>query len=85
MSFQIDFPIVSGRDLCLQNTKKNIQQKGKEALNFVVKSVDIPEVPEDPKQVRANMFRTGILEKLSEDEVKITAIINMDMRGWFPS
>lgn len=85
LSLQIDFPVVSGRDLCLYNTSKTIQYRGKEALNFVVKSVDVPEVPENPKFVRANMFRTGILEKLSEDEVRMTAIISMDMRGWFPS
>jgi len=85
MTFQIDFPVVSGRDLCLYNTSRIIQYNGREALNFVVKSVDISEVPEDPNFVRANYFRTGLLEKLSEDEVRMTLIGNIDMRGWFPS
>jgi hypothetical protein len=54
-------------------------------LNFVVKSVDIPEAPENPKFVRATMFRTGILEKIDDDTVQMTAIMNMNMGGWFPS
>jgi hypothetical protein len=83
--FQIDFPVVSGRDVCLYNTHKAITYNGNEAMNFVVKSVDVPEAPENPNLVRATMFRTGILEKIDDDTVRMTAIINMNMGGWFPS
>lgn len=51
----------------------------------MARTIDHPDVPRNSSNVRVDALRTGMLEKISEDEVRFTEIAFFDLGGWIPS
>ena len=76
---------MSTREILLFNAYKEIEHEGRKCILFVSRSIDHPSVPRNSSNVRVDALRTGLLEKLSEDEVRFTEIAFFDLGGWIPS
>ena len=58
--------------------------EGKKVMLYATKSVEV-EGLQDAACVRVNFLRTGLYEKISEDEVRLTAVAFIDLGGWLPT
>jgi len=76
---------MSSREILLFNSYKHIEHNGRQSVIFVSRSIDHPSMPRNSKNVRVDAMRTGLLEKISDDEVRFTEIAFFDLGGWIPS